>query len=258
MRRALLLMMLASCGAPVPSLLELDGVSAGSVGLVTSGSGGSPCGASSLRLTLGPNMSAAARAWLEEALARKQAVHDVAIFLTSTSQKLSFSTKTLARVEFPRAQAGDLSPVSFVVEASTTAPATCTAQSSLVLAQKTQLASAWAARSAVADQVEVRIGSTTVQKPVLRSYASWTANELRIEGAPANLQHLSQWAAHVNDAGVLSEAEFTDVRVTPLDSALKPLFTIHWYGSAMLTLHSEDGGLVVEGTVDRPHLVSTP
>lgn len=240
--------------ATTPLLFELDGVSAGSVSAVTSSTGGTPCGAKTLVMSLGANLSTPALAWLDSVLAGTQGLHTGAVSLAN-AQRLSFEVAQVSALELPRANSNSSATVGLQLSLTLTKSSTCTTVSTSVAAAKAKLAATWASRSALEKTVEVRLGAVVFQPPFqLRELGGASIGDAT---ATSNVSQAAQlqalldtiWNKHVVDV-----ATSTDLRVIPRDQQGAPLFDLRWYGPATLVT---DGGTSFSLTVNRPHLAAT-
>lgn len=237
-------------------LLELDGANAGYVSAVTSGTGGAPCGATSLRLTLGPHMSTAARAWLESVLARQQLTHDGAVYLASSSQRLGFGVASVEQLAFPLAASGDASLAYFTVTLSTSKPAACTAVSSTLMAQKSAAAASWASRYARASTIDVRVKGKAASARV-GSIARPRIGDVKVEVNQADSAALWSLIDAVLHKNAIEFDGAMELGLIPRDQFGQPLLGVRWYGPAsVLSAEATDGGAVAVLRVDRAHLTA--
>lgn len=233
-------------------LLEIDGQPAGFVSTVTSGSGGAPCGASTLRFKVGPNMSAAARAWLDAALTKTPGQHAGTIWLASNNVKLSFSIATVPSVEFPLAESGNSTQVYFTVN--TTGSSSCTAVGSNVMAQKTQVANTFAARYALAKNVVVRLGSKALGDPKKASgVGNVEYDDVTITTSMADSQAMIDWINSVLKKKTIERPEA--VIVMPHDQQGVPLVGLLLEG-AVLELDAGTPTLPAWVRVNQAHVVA--
>lgn len=238
-------------------LLELDGTNAGYVSAVTSGTGGAPCGATSLRLSLGPNMSKAARAWLESVLARQQLAHDAAIYLASSNQRLGFGVSSVNQLGFPRAASGDASLAFFTVTLSTSKPAACARVSSTVMAQKSAAAASWASRYARASTIDVHLRGKVASAPASLASDNATIGDVEVKVGRSEASALWDLIQSVMNKKAIEFGGVMELGLIPRDQFGQPLLGVRWYGPAsVVTAEATDGGAVAELRVDRAHLTA--
>lgn len=144
------------------ALLELSGAGAGSLASVTPVGSASVCGATTLKLELGVNMSSTVALWLNDTLSGKPSQRSGALYLASSAQKVAFQGKVTA-ITFPLLDLSSSAPVFFVVTLATSATK-CTAVDPATAAQAQQLALAWAALQPLASEFELTIASNVVGK----------------------------------------------------------------------------------------------
>lgn len=239
-------------------LLELENAPAGFVSSVASATGGSLCATKSLRLSLGVNMSKAARGWLNGRLGGPPHALSGAVYLAATNQRLAFTKADVLAIELPRSKAGDASQTFFIVTTSSASQASCSAVSSAVMAQKAQLAATFAARSALAKNVEVRPGLTPLL-PTPETVSSIKPAPARATVGISLGQGMQEWVksafeqAYESRSGAFSAAGFYTVPHDALGTpivvvAYGPLVTVTdagvlEFGGASLRTIGADGGL---------------
>lgn len=144
-----------------PFLLEIAGVSSGSIQSIKATSGTGLCGVSGLELSLGANFGTATTSWLNETLAGKQAIRSGAIYVGA--QRVAF-TGVLTKIDLPQLDLQSTAPVFFTIGMNTS-PTSCTTVSTSAMNQKTALAAGWAKRQLQANGFKAQIGKAVVGQP---------------------------------------------------------------------------------------------
>lgn len=141
-----------------PYLLELGGVSAGSVQTIKATSGTSLCGVTSLELSVGGNFGSTTTSWFNDTLAGQQATRAGAIYVGN--QRVAF-TGSLTAINLPQLDLQSSAPAFFSLAVSTS-PTTCTTVTTTVANQKSALAAGWAQRQLQAKGFRTQLGGAIV------------------------------------------------------------------------------------------------
>lgn len=190
-----------------PYLLEIGGVSAGSVQTIKATSGTSLCGVTGLQLTIGGNFGAATTSWFNDTLAGVQAVRSGAIFVGT--QRVAFNG-SLTAIRLPQLDLQSSAPAFFSLVVSTT-PTTCTNVSASVANQKSALAQGWAQRQLQAKGFRTEIGGAIVGQSsgTGRSSGNVRIGEAIAEFAPSEAAAILAWVQSILTDKQVVESEFS-------------------------------------------------
>lgn len=237
-----------------PFLLELDGVSAGFVTTVTSAPGGSPCNATSLRFTLGPNMSPAARAWLNAVYVHQGSKQSGAIYIAGQNLKVSFSS-VVTQIDAPVIKSGDPSEVFFTITQGGAA-STCTPVAPNVMAVKNQSAAAWAARRAISGNGSTRLNGKLTLSPPSEARHSYFGNlkigSFKADYSSSESAAVLDWLDSLLKKDVIGDDENGPALVLR-DENGNPINVLRLYGATSV---KNSNGLSVSVEIDHSRLYS--